>query len=76
MHEDYEFVPDPDGRPPLDVPVVAVRGAADHLVSAADLGGWRRMTSGSCEPAEVGGGHMYLVDAPEALLDLVAGVLR
>ncbi|RST18343.1 thioesterase [Streptomyces sp. WAC05374] len=68
MHESYRFTP----REPLDVPVVAVRGTADTLVSAEDTAEWAGVTRGGLTLAEIGGGHMYLVDAWPDVLDLIA----
>ncbi|WP_035799588.1 thioesterase II family protein [Kitasatospora mediocidica] len=68
MHENYRH----DEGTPLDVPVLAVRGRDDDLVSAAELAAWRELTTGSFESAEIDGGHMYLVDSPAALLDLIS----
>jgi surfactin synthase thioesterase subunit len=69
MHEDYRAGSD---RPLLPVPITAVRGRDDDLVSAADAGGWRRATSAGFGTAELDGGHMYLLDGPDPLLALIA----
>ncbi|MER7203488.1 thioesterase [Streptomyces sp. CB01635] len=71
MHENYAYVE----REPLDVPVLAVRGDADRLVSADDLTEWERVTTGTVTVAELTGAHMYLVEEWPALLDLLAGQL-
>ncbi|OIJ92994.1 thioesterase II family protein [Streptomyces monashensis] len=71
MHEGYVY----RAHEPLDVPVLAVRGDADDLVSAADLAEWQRVTSGPLTVAELTGAHMYLVEEWPALLDLIAGRL-
>ncbi|MGK5543846.1 thioesterase II family protein [Streptomyces sp. URMC 127] len=67
LHENYRH----DGVTRLGVPVLAVRGSDDDLVSAADLAEWQEVTSASFEQAEIAGGHMYLVDSWAALLDLL-----
>lgn len=69
MHENYRHT----ATAPLDVPVLAVRGRGDDLVSAAELDEWREVTTAGFGHAELDGGHMYLVEGWAALLDLVAG---
>ncbi|WP_329117624.1 thioesterase II family protein [Streptomyces sp. NBC_01353] len=68
MHENYVHT----AAGPLDVPVLAVRGRSDDLVSATELAEWREITSAGFDQTEIDGGHMYLVDGWAALLDLVA----
>ncbi|MEE1791283.1 alpha/beta fold hydrolase [Streptomyces sp. BE308] len=68
LHETY--VPSSDR--PLSVPVTSVRGRTDTLVGAADTAQWSRATTGRLTVAELDGGHMYLAERPEALLELVA----
>ncbi|WP_018791067.1 thioesterase II family protein [Salinispora arenicola] len=71
MHESYRAsVP-----PLLSVPVTAVRGRDDHLVSAADCAGWQTVTNAGCKVAELPGGHMYLADDPVALHQLLVRTL-
>jgi surfactin synthase thioesterase subunit len=67
MHENYR----PASDRPLDIPVTAVRGRDDSLVSAAAVAGWARATTGPFDTAELDGGHMYLVDDAEPLLTLI-----
>lgn len=68
MHENYR---PPAGREPLCMPVTAVRGADDSLVSHAELKEWADVTTGEFRVAELPGGHMYLVDAAAEVLALV-----
>lgn len=70
MHEGHVH---DETTPPLTVPVLAVRGTGDEMVSAEQAGAWREMTTGPFRLAEIDGGHMYLVDAWRPLLDLIAG---
>jgi surfactin synthase thioesterase subunit len=70
-HENYR----PTTDVPLDVPITAVRGADDQLVSTAQAAQWRTATSARFALTEVAGGHMHLVEHPEALLDLIGAVL-
>lgn len=68
MHENYKPVSDD----PLPVPVTSLRGRDDQLVSRDQAGQWQAATSGSFNLVEVDGEHMYLVDAPLRLLEVVA----
>ncbi|WP_326786393.1 thioesterase II family protein [Streptomyces sp. NBC_00151] len=72
MHESHAF----DTSELLTVPVLAVRGSHDDMVSAEDAGTWRTMATGRFRLAEIEGGHMYLVDHWKALLQLVADEMR
>ncbi|TDV37797.1 thioesterase II family protein [Actinophytocola oryzae] len=71
MRESYR----PGAVAPLPVPVTAVRGETDHLVSAEDCAGWARVTSVGCDVREVPGDHLYLAEDPGPLLELIAEVL-
>lgn len=67
LHESYRADPEPR----LSTPITAVRGVNDHIVSAADCAGWKRVTEAGCAVVELPGGHMYLADNPAPLLELV-----
>jgi surfactin synthase thioesterase subunit len=71
-HEDYR----PTTDAPLDVPITAVRGVDDRLVSTAQAAQWRAATGAGFSLIEVAGGHMHLVEHPQALLDIIGTVLR
>jgi len=64
MHENYR----PASDAPLSIPVLAVRGRDDGLVSASETEGWSRATTGPFATVEFDGGHMYLIDAAGVLL--------
>ncbi|MFD4181161.1 thioesterase II family protein [Rhodococcus sp. NPDC058514] len=68
MHENYR----PPRRGPLSVPITALRGRDDRLVSARQSGEWREATTADTSVLELDGGHMYLTDHPHALLRLIA----
>ena len=59
----------------LPVPVTAIRGDRDLLVSASSLAGWAKATSAGCELVEIPGEHMYFLPDPAPLLDLFTRVL-
>ncbi|MFB6848110.1 thioesterase II family protein [Streptomyces sp. NPDC056373] len=70
MHESYVA----DTAQPLPVPVTALRGRTDHLVSAAETAGWSRATTAEFTVTEFDGGHMYVTDGAGQLLTLIEHV--
>ncbi|MFF3909862.1 thioesterase II family protein [Streptomyces sp. NPDC001848] len=68
MHENYRAT----GTEPLSVPVTALRGDRDELVSREQAEQWAEVTRGPFAYRELPGGHMYLVDEPERVLRLMA----
>jgi len=70
MHENYR----PDNRAALAVPITAIRGRDDHLVSTEQAGQWATATDRDFMLVEVPGGHMYLADGPEHVLRQVEAV--
>ncbi len=68
MHEDYK----PRDGEPLALPVTAIRGADDGLVTLEESQRWREATTAAFSHVEVPGGHMYLADDGRAVLDIVA----
>ncbi|MFE6746136.1 thioesterase II family protein [Kitasatospora purpeofusca] len=72
LHENYR----PTGTEPLSVPVTALRGERDELVSRAQAEQWAGTTNGPFSYRELPGGHMYLVDDPDRLLHLAAASTR
>lgn len=71
MHESYRARSDDR----LPVPITSIRGSGDTLVSAAQAAEWRAATSADFVPVELPGGHMYLVDAADEVLRMIAGRL-
>jgi surfactin synthase thioesterase subunit len=69
MHEAYV----PRAGLPLTIPVTALRGAEDTLVTLAQAEQWRTVTSAAFSYTELPGGHMYLADSPEPLMRVVTG---
>ncbi|WP_328609415.1 alpha/beta fold hydrolase [Amycolatopsis sp. NBC_00345] len=69
MHENYQ----PAGTEPLSVPITALRGEQDELVSREQAEQWAGVTRGPFAYRELPGGHMYLVDEPEGVLRVIAG---
>lgn len=71
LHEGYRA---PDDAV-LPVPVTALRGVDDHVVSAQDAGEWSFVTTAGAQVVELRGGHMYLVDDPTAVLQAITTAL-
>jgi surfactin synthase thioesterase subunit len=71
MHEDY--VPGSDVT--VGIPVMTVRGSDDSLVAREQVECWSRSTTSSVRNEELSGGHMYFVQQPQQLLELIAGFL-
>jgi surfactin synthase thioesterase subunit len=70
MHEGY--LPGP-----LDVlaaSITCLRGRDDALVSLADSARWQEVTGQPLDLVEVAGGHMYLVDQPERVFEVLHSV--
>ena len=64
LHEAYQ----PTDTGPLSIPIIAVRGVDDDVVSRAHADEWAQFTSGGFRVEEIPGGHMYLVDEWPQLL--------
>ncbi|WP_405136851.1 thioesterase II family protein [Nocardia sp. NBC_01388] len=72
MHESYIAGSDTV----IDVPITALRGTGDALVSEADMLGWRNATTSNFSIETVQGGHMYLADRLEETLEFIAETTR
>ncbi|GCE00313.1 thioesterase [Embleya hyalina] len=71
MHERYR----PSVDRPLPAPILTVRGSADDMVSAREVGQWQAVTTAPLLTAELPGGHMYPTEHADALLRLIAGTV-
>ncbi len=71
MHENYR----PSSYQPLPIPITALRGSDDELVSAEAVAQWQQVTTIPLHYVEIEGGHMYLSDVPEQLLNLIETVV-
>jgi surfactin synthase thioesterase subunit len=63
------------GRPRLDIPIVALGGRADSVVTSADLVEWHCLTSGEFGMNLFDAGHSYLVDRQEQVLEYLRGLI-
>ena len=71
-HEAYAAMP----GDAVDVPITALRGSDDRLVSEEAMLGWRQATSGPFALTTVSGEHMYLADSLEHTLELIVDEAR
>ncbi|CAN5691730.1 N/A [soil metagenome] len=69
--ETWQYTP----ATPLDCPILALGGAEDRRVTAADLDAWAAETRGAFSRHVVPGGHFFLQSARPQVLSLVASVL-
>lgn len=66
MHEHFF-----DASVRLRCPITAIRGDEDTLVSNEDLSSWNDVASDPVNLVNFPGGHMYLIDKPEPLVELL-----
>lgn len=71
MHESYR----PGTDTPIDVPITALRGTDDTLVTDAETAAWATATTGGFDRVDLPGGHMYLTEAGPAVVALVAAAV-
>jgi surfactin synthase thioesterase subunit len=71
MHENYL----PTTDEPLPVPITAVRGRTDELVTTEQAGEWSKATTSEFTLVEADGGHMYLADDTDGVLRLITAEL-
>lgn len=69
MHEGYR----PSQLDVLASSITCLRGRDDTLVSLADSARWQEVTDQPLDLVEVPGGHMYLVDEPERVFEVLHG---
>ena len=62
----------PEGREPFGLPVVALGGESDSLITSTELMAWRDVTTGRFDVHLFAAGHFYLYEQEE----LVLGYLR
>lgn len=72
MHENYRS----SYTQRLDVPITALRGRDDQLVSAAEAAQWADETDAGFRSLDIDGNHMYLTDHAEALLRAIVDDLE
>lgn len=49
-------------KAPLDIPILALAGSSDRLVSRSNMWAWRAHTSGRFESDQISGGHFFVLD--------------
>ncbi|ESQ17371.1 MAG: thioesterase [Thiohalocapsa sp. PB-PSB1] len=67
LHERYVYRPEP----PLDVPIIALSGAHDEMVPPWLVNGWLHHSSDSFQSHVYDGGHFFINDHRDALIDLL-----
>ncbi|MET8778476.1 thioesterase domain-containing protein [Nocardia sp. NPDC004654] len=72
IFDDYRFVP----HPPPACPVHLYGGRDDRQVAATQLEAWRDVLPGIRSTELLPGGHFFLVDQRDALVDSIADKLR
>jgi medium-chain acyl-[acyl-carrier-protein] hydrolase len=68
VYETYRYA----SAPPLDLPILALGGVNDQIVSREDVLGWRAHTTGRFETAFFAGGHFF----PQEQLEAVTARVR
>lgn len=71
VSETYEYVPEPSGAAPLDIPITALGGVGDDDVSEEELDGWRQETSGPFRKRMFDGGHFFLTERRSEVISAV-----
>lgn len=67
VYETYRHVP----APPFELPLLALGGEADAIVSRPQVTDWSCYTTGAFESAMLPGGHFFLQEHPGATTDRV-----
>jgi len=67
LHETYRY----PGHPPLHCPITAIIPREDRHIPPEDMADWANKTTANFERVEVDGGHFYLLDQPEAALQVI-----
>jgi surfactin synthase thioesterase subunit len=63
-------------RPPLSTPVVVFAGDRDPRTVPAETAGWADLTTGEFTVRTFPGGHFYLSERPEPVIDALRTHLR
>jgi surfactin synthase thioesterase subunit len=61
---------------PLDLPVSAVAGSQDTMVTRAELAAWALCTTGPFQMRQMPGSHHFLIDHRAAWLDVLGRLVR
>ncbi|MEU5305608.1 thioesterase II family protein [Streptomyces noursei] len=70
---DYRLIETYQASPagPVPCPVTALIGAQDDELTAEEAAGWERWTTGAFQLLAFPGGHFYLSDRPDPVVDVV-----
>ncbi|MBX6381799.1 MAG: thioesterase [Microbispora sp.] len=72
LSETYRPLP----GPPLRTPVTVLYGDRDSEVNSSEAEGWREVTRGECEFRVFEGGHFYLEEHRDAVIELLTARAR
>ena len=72
IYETYRYAP----ATRLDLPLLALGGTRDRIVSRSDVLGWRTHTTGRCETAFINSGHFFPQDAVDEVVPVVSTFLE
>ncbi|HEX3048418.1 MAG TPA: thioesterase domain-containing protein [Bacillota bacterium] len=70
--ETYQFIP---GNQVLNSPLTVFRGKEDESVTGDDLLKWRQYTKNECEIHEYEGGHFFIFDRMEDVIEIINDTL-
>jgi medium-chain acyl-[acyl-carrier-protein] hydrolase len=71
VFETYRYEP----GPPLDLPILALRGRQDSRLTDADLSAWQHVTRLPLTQREVEGGHFFVDSPSDSVIEQVTSVL-
>jgi surfactin synthase thioesterase subunit len=63
-------------EPLINVPLTILGGTEDHVISLDSLQGWKELTSAGCKIVQLPGGHFFLRNAQDALLNMIIDTLK
>ncbi|MFZ0304439.1 MAG: alpha/beta fold hydrolase [Terracidiphilus sp.] len=72
LDQNYQYIP----QPPLDCPITVFGGIDDRAASPDALEAWREHTRSSFRLRMFAGGHFFLNEEQEAVLDIIDGYWR
>jgi surfactin synthase thioesterase subunit len=64
------------GDPAIDVPITVFAGIDDEVTDSAGLDAWAELTTAECRRFDLPGGHLFLRDSRDQLLDIIARTLE
>jgi medium-chain acyl-[acyl-carrier-protein] hydrolase len=62
--------------PAIDVPITVFAGIEDEVTDSIGLDAWAELTTAECRRFDLPGGHLFLRDSRDRLLDIIARTLE